>query len=103
MWGCTPHRRLRLHIPSALAIHGAHATLIRKQHKSRRPAAPFLLPQTLASSLAAAVDSGLTKSVGVSNYSEAEVRETHRVLAERGIPLAVNQAGSGAVVLGVWL
>lgn len=26
---------------------------------------------------------------------EAQLRETHRVLAERGIPLAVNQAGRG--------
>lgn len=47
--------------------------------------------QTLASSLAAAVDSGLARHVGVSNYSEAEVRETHRVLAEAGLPLAANQ------------
>lgn len=52
---------------------------------------PLLPLQTLASGLAAAVDSGLARSVGVSNYSEAEVRETHRVLAERGVPLAVNQ------------
>ncbi|KAI7840283.1 hypothetical protein COHA_006065 [Chlorella ohadii] len=59
------------------------------------PVATFRSIQTLASSLAAAVDSGLAKSVGVSNYSEAEVRETHRVLAERGIPLAVNQAHGG--------
>ncbi|PRW59845.1 2,5-didehydrogluconate reductase [Chlorella sorokiniana] len=55
------------------------------------PVATLRSIKTLASSLAAAVDSGLAKSVGVSNYSEAEVRETHRVLAERGIPLAVNQ------------
>ena len=59
--------------------------------------ARFPTQQTLASSLAAAVDSGLAKSVGVSNYSEAEVRETHRVLAERGIPLAVNQVGRRSV------
>jgi aryl-alcohol dehydrogenase-like predicted oxidoreductase len=47
--------------------------------------------KTLAGALAAGVDSGKTKAVGVSNYSAAELRETHRVLAERGIPLAVNQ------------
>lgn len=45
----------------------------------------------LAGALAAAVDSGLTRAVGVSNYSEAELRETHRVLAEAGVPLAINQ------------
>lgn len=47
--------------------------------------------QTLANALAAAVESGLARSAGVSNYSEAELRETYRVLAERGVPLAVNQ------------
>lgn len=45
----------------------------------------------LATGLAAAVDSGLTKAVGVSNYSKAQMRETHRVLAEAGVPLAINQ------------
>lgn len=55
------------------------------------PVATFNSIKTLAGSLATAVESGLARSVGVSNYSEAEVRETHRVLAERGIPLAVNQ------------
>lgn len=47
--------------------------------------------QTLARGLAAAVDSGMTRAVGVSNYSEEELRETHRVLAEAGVPLALNQ------------
>ncbi|KAL4422152.1 hypothetical protein ABPG77_006841 [Micractinium sp. CCAP 211/92] len=55
------------------------------------PVATFNSIRTLANSLATAVESGLTKAVGVSNYSEAQLRETHRVLAERGIPLAVNQ------------
>jgi aryl-alcohol dehydrogenase-like predicted oxidoreductase len=55
------------------------------------PAATFNSIKTLASSLAAAVDSTQARHVGVSNYSAQEVRETHRVLAERGIPLAANQ------------
>lgn len=66
---------------------------------------PHPPPQTLASALATCVESGQARSVGVSNYSEVEVRETHRVLAERGVPLAVNQArlvlrALGAV--GLW-
>ncbi|PSC68389.1 2,5-didehydrogluconate reductase [Micractinium conductrix] len=55
------------------------------------PMATFNSIKTLANALGDAVESGLTKHVGVSNYSEAEVRETHRVLAERGIQLAANQ------------
>lgn len=52
--------------------------------------------QTLARGLAAAVDSGMTRAVGVSNYSEEELRETHRVLAEAGVPLALNQVSGKA-------
>ncbi|KAL4458461.1 hypothetical protein ABPG75_013326 [Micractinium tetrahymenae] len=55
------------------------------------PVATFNSIRTLANSLATAVESGLAKTVGVSNYSEAQLRETHRVLAERGVPLAANQ------------
>lgn len=75
-----------------LDVPNPHSTLLCSTHT-------HFAAQTLASSLAAAVDSGLAKSVGVSNFSEAEMRETHRVLAERGIPLAVNQVGA-ALVLG---
>lgn len=45
----------------------------------------------LADALAAAHADGLVKAVGVSNYSEREMRGTHRALARRGLPLASNQ------------
>jgi aryl-alcohol dehydrogenase-like predicted oxidoreductase len=45
----------------------------------------------LADALAAVREAGLAQAVGVSNYSEREVRETHAALASRGIPLATNQ------------
>jgi len=45
----------------------------------------------MASALAAAYDAGLVKAVGVSNYSEAEMRAIHAALARRGVPLATNQ------------
>jgi aryl-alcohol dehydrogenase-like predicted oxidoreductase len=45
----------------------------------------------MADALAAAHRAGLVRAVGVSNYSEAEVRAIHAALAERGIPLATNQ------------
>jgi aryl-alcohol dehydrogenase-like predicted oxidoreductase len=44
-----------------------------------------------ADALADAVEAGLTRSVGVSNYSAAQMRQAHEVLSRRGIPLASNQ------------
>lgn len=48
-------------------------------------------PKAMAGALAAAHRAGLVKAVGVSNYSEAEMRAIHRELARQGIPLATNQ------------
>lgn len=45
----------------------------------------------MADALAEAHAAGLTKAVGVSNYSEREMRAIHAALARRGIPLASNQ------------
>jgi aryl-alcohol dehydrogenase-like predicted oxidoreductase len=54
---------------------------------------PFsLIPVAVwADALADAVEAGLTRSVGVSNYSAAQMRQAHEVLSRRGIPLASNQ------------
>lgn len=38
-----------------------------------------------------AVEKGLVKAVGVSNYSEKRLRDAHQQLKKRGIPLASNQ------------
>jgi aryl-alcohol dehydrogenase-like predicted oxidoreductase len=46
---------------------------------------------TLMGLMADAVDAGQVRAVGVSNYSAAQMRTAHRVLADRGIPLAANQ------------
>ena len=45
----------------------------------------------LADALAAMRAEGLTKAVGVSNYSVRETEAIHRELAKRGVPLASNQ------------
>jgi len=47
--------------------------------------------QTMADALAEAMSAGLTKAVGVSNYSEREMRAIHAALARRGVTLASNQ------------
>jgi aryl-alcohol dehydrogenase-like predicted oxidoreductase len=55
---------------------------------------PFtlLLSQTaMLNALADEVQQGRIKSIGVSNYSAAQMHEAHQILAQRGIPLAVNQ------------
>jgi len=45
----------------------------------------------LAEALAAVVDEGLTRAVGVSNYSAREVEKVHAALASHGVALASNQ------------
>ncbi len=51
----------------------------------------FAPASALAAPLADAYRAGLVKAVGVSNYSEREMRAMHRELAKRGVPLASNQ------------
>jgi aryl-alcohol dehydrogenase-like predicted oxidoreductase len=41
--------------------------------------------------MADAVEAGKVRAVGVSNFSAAQMRQAHAVLATRGIPLASNQ------------
>lgn len=44
-----------------------------------------------ADALADAVQAGLTRAVGVSNYNADQLRRAHEALAKRGVPLASNQ------------
>ncbi|KAI8341267.1 NADP-dependent oxidoreductase domain-containing protein [Chlamydoabsidia padenii] len=47
--------------------------------------------EVVANALADAVDAGLVKTVGVSNYSLDEIKTIHAALKKRGIQLASNQ------------
>jgi aryl-alcohol dehydrogenase-like predicted oxidoreductase len=52
----------------------------------------FLMSQeTLMNALADEVQRGRIEAVGVSNYSAAEMRQAHQILAARGVRLATNQ------------
>ncbi|MFM7424025.1 MAG: aldo/keto reductase [Elainella sp.] len=51
----------------------------------------FMGQTTLMNALADEVQQGRIQTVGVSNYSAAQMRQAHQTLASRGIPLAVNQ------------
>jgi aryl-alcohol dehydrogenase-like predicted oxidoreductase len=55
------------------------------------PAPSFLSQSGLMNALADEVEQGRIKAIGVSNYSAEQLREAHRFLARRGVPLAVNQ------------
>ena len=46
---------------------------------------------SLMNRLADAVEAGLIRSAGVSNYSAAQMRAAHAALARRGVPLVSNQ------------
>jgi len=48
------------------------------------------IPATM-DAFADAVDAGLVRAVGVSNFRAGEMREAHAALARRGVPLATNQ------------
>lgn len=68
--------RLRMR---AVHLYQIHAPVSLRSHKA------------MAAALAVAQRSGLVKAVGVSNYSEREMRALHAELAKQGIPLATNQ------------
>jgi aryl-alcohol dehydrogenase-like predicted oxidoreductase len=51
----------------------------------------FLGQKVLMNALANEVKQGRIQAVGVSNYSAEQMKVAHHYLAERGIPLAVNQ------------
>lgn len=51
----------------------------------------FMGQDTLMNALADEVAQGRIQSVGVSNYSAEQMKTAHGVLAQRGVPLAVNQ------------
>ena len=52
---------------------------------------PLVSLNVWANALAEAVQEGLTRAVGVSNYSQKQMRRTHAWLADKGVPLASNQ------------
>ncbi|MEE9281570.1 MAG: aldo/keto reductase [Myxococcota bacterium] len=52
---------------------------------------PLIGVGRLTRGLADCVDAGLTRYVGVSNFSAAQMRQAHAELAKRGVPLVSNQ------------
>jgi aryl-alcohol dehydrogenase-like predicted oxidoreductase len=51
----------------------------------------FSSPEAEMNAMADLVEAGKIRSVGVSNFNPARMRRAHIALAERGLPLAVNQ------------
>ncbi len=52
---------------------------------------PLMSIDTMMEGLADAVEAGLARSVGVSNFNVEQTRRAHAILRARGIPLASNQ------------
>jgi len=52
---------------------------------------PVVPIRTYVEGLALAVQAGLTRNVGVSNYNLRQMRQAHSILKKHGIPLASNQ------------
>ncbi|HAN44980.1 MAG TPA: 2,5-didehydrogluconate reductase [Cyanobacteria bacterium UBA8156] len=82
---------------AAAVTQALQASLDRLQMKSvalyqvHQPVSFLLSQRTLLHTLAAAVRAGQIGAIGVSNYSAAQMREAHHLLAEVGVPLAFNQ------------
>jgi aryl-alcohol dehydrogenase-like predicted oxidoreductase len=51
----------------------------------------FSSPEAEMNAMANLMEAGKIRSVGVSNFDPARMRQAHAALAKRGIPLAVNQ------------
>jgi aryl-alcohol dehydrogenase-like predicted oxidoreductase len=60
-------------------------------YQVHQPFSFFMGQPELMQALAAEVKKGRILAIGVSNYSAEQMRVAHRLLAEQGIPLAVNQ------------
>jgi len=52
---------------------------------------PWASIEVLMDTLADAVEAGLVRAVGVSNYNLEQMQRAHEALAQRGVPLASNQ------------
>ncbi len=59
-------------------------------YQIHQPTSP-VPPEVWMEGMAEAVEAGLVRAIGVSNYSAAGMRRSYAALARRGLPLAANQ------------
>jgi len=52
---------------------------------------PLLKTESMADGLAACVEQGLTRTIGLSNFNSNQMLAAYSALARRGVPLAANQ------------
>lgn len=86
-----PWRLRKTSLPAALR--SSLARLGREQvdlYLVHWPSPPVSI-ETWMDGLADAVEAGLVRAVGVSNYNLAQMERAHAALARRGVPLAANQ------------
>jgi aryl-alcohol dehydrogenase-like predicted oxidoreductase len=86
-----PWRLLRRALGSALRTSLARLRLDRVDLYQIHWPFPPIPVEVWANALADAVEAGLTRAVGVSNYNPAQMLRAHAALSKRGMPLASNQ------------
>ena len=86
-----PWRLRKNRLPSSLRASLARLRLDRVDLYQIHWPFPPRAVEVWADGLADAVEAGLTRAVGVSNYSAAQMYRAHTVLSRRGVPLASNQ------------
>ena len=57
--------------------------------------------EQLFAALAIEVEQGRIQAVGVSNYSATQMKQAHGILADHGVPLAVNQVRYSLITRGI--
>lgn len=63
------------------------------------PTAASLSPQELGlrAGLAECYEQGVVRAVGVSNYGPRQLKDIHKYLDKRGVPLATAQVAAGLI------
>lgn len=87
-WHLNVKKNLLEHLRGSLSRLGTNSVGLYQIHASTPTTRPL---EVLAGALAEAQHLGLAQSVGVSNYSEEQMRATHAALAKEGVQLATNQ------------
>jgi aryl-alcohol dehydrogenase-like predicted oxidoreductase len=86
-WRLFPRRSILRSLQASLERLGLPAVDLYQIHWP----SPLVGIKAAMDGMADAVEQGLTRAVGVSNFNAEQTRRAHSVLAERGIPLATNQ------------
>lgn len=95
-WRLTPGS-VKAALRSSLGRLGLDSVALYQVH---RPAA-FHRPESLMEGMLACLEAGLTRTIGVSNFSESEMLRAYSTLARHNLPLASNQVHFSLLSRGI--